>query len=201
MFSQLELICRTLPYLRWEQFVYRPLRLFQYRCYRAFPSLTSRWTRLDQSVSDLPAQTLSQFRQVFETQFSHWHKPAQEVSEQLEQLKRGEFLFLNQAKEIVQPDWNVRYVSHLWNYQFHYQVYIVWLMRAWADNGEVEARQRVGELIESWMATARIGVSDGWDAYPLSLRTVNWIYAYALVAEREPDSSFLARWRTSIFFA
>ena len=199
MLTQLGLICRTLPYLRWEQFVYRPLRLLQYRSYRSLPFLTKRWTRLDQPVSDLPTKTLFQFRQVFETQFSHWHKPAQEAEIQLDQLKRGEFRFLNQAKEIAKPDWIVRYVSHLWNYQFHYQDYVVWLMRAWAKNKDTEARQRAEELIESWMATARIGVSDGWDAYPLSLRTVNWIYAYALAAEREADLLFMARWRTSIF--
>ncbi len=199
MFSQLGLICRTLPYLRWEQFVYRPLRWFQYRSYRAFPLLTRRWTRFDQPVSEIPAKVLSQFRQVFDTQFFHLNQPAPETEKQLEKLKRGEFLFLNQVKEIVEPDWNVRYVSHLWNYQLHYQDYIVRLMRAWVEKEDVDARQCAGELIESWIATARVGLSDGWDAYPLSLRTVNWIYAYTLVAERESDSSFLARWRTSIF--
>ena len=199
MLTQLGLICRTLPYLRWEQLVYRPLRLLQYRSYRTFPFLTRRWTRLDQPVLDFPTKTLFQFRQVFETQFSHWHKPAQEVEIELGQLKRREFRFLNQSKELVKPDWNARCVSHLWNYQLHYQNYIVWFMRAWADKGDDEARRRAVELIESWIATARIGVSDGWGAYPLSLRTVNWIYAYALAAERESDSAFMVRWRTSIF--
>ncbi len=199
MLTELGLISRTLPYLRWEQLVYRPLRLLQYRSYRSFPFLTRRWTRLDQAVSDLSDSTLSRFRQVFDTQFSHWDSPTPEAEKQLEQLKRGEFRFLNQAQEIIGPDWNLRYVSHLWNYQFHYQDYIVWLMRAWAEDKDIEARQRAEDLIESWMATARVGVSDGWDAYPLSMRTVSWIYAYALVEERESDSSFLARWRTSIF--
>ncbi len=199
MLTRLVLIGRTLPYLRWEQLVYRPLRLLQYRSYRTFPFITRNWTRLDRSVSDFPAQTLSLFRQVFETKFSHWNKPAAEAEAQLEQLKRGEFRFLNQAKKIAKPDWNVRYVSHLWNYQLHYQDYIVWLMRASAKKGKDEARGRAVELIESWMATARIGISDGWDAYPLSMRTVNWIYAYALAVESESDPAFQARWRTSIF--
>lgn len=199
MFTQLGLISRTLPYLRWEQFVYRPLRLLQYRSYRALPCLTRRWTRLAPLVSDLPAKTLSQFCQAFDTQFSHWNRPVQETDEQLERLKRGEFCFLYQAKEIARPDWNVRYVSHLWNYQFHYHDYIVGLIRGWVENEDVVAKQRAEELIDSWIATARIGVSDGWDAYPLSLRTVNWIYAYALAAERENDTAFMARWRTSIF--
>jgi uncharacterized heparinase superfamily protein len=199
MLSQLGLISRTLPFLRLEQLVYRPLRLLQYRSYRLFPFLTRRWTRFDQFVPRISANTLSEFRRVFETKLSHFVRPAREAEKQLVQLKCGEFLFLNQPKEITEPDWNVRYVSHLWNYQFHYHDYIVGLMRAWVENDDFEAKQRAKKLIESWITMARVGVSDGWDAYPLSLRTVNWIYAYALLAESEPDSLFLKRWRTSIF--
>ena len=42
--------------------------------------------------------------------------------------------------------------------------------------------ERCRRLIESWIDNARVGQSDGWDAYPVSRRVVNWIYAYTLAA-------------------
>ena len=66
MFSRLGLILRTLPYLRWQQLVYRPIRLTQFRAYRAMPFLTKRWTASDKAIAEIPTSTLSRFRQVFD---------------------------------------------------------------------------------------------------------------------------------------
>jgi uncharacterized heparinase superfamily protein len=199
MLPQFGLMARTLPYLRWQQLVYRPVRLLQYRSYRSLPLLARRWRKPLPPIPSPSTDTLSLFRHCIEAHLSHWHMPAQVREERLYRIKCGQFNFLNQLLEIRDPDWNVRYVSHLWNYQLHYHDYIFGLMQAWAQNADSTARQRAIELIDGWIATTRIGLSDGWDAYPLSLRVVNWIFAYALAVEREIDQAFLARWRTSIF--
>ena len=201
MFARLSLLIHTLPFLRWEQLVYRPIRWGQYRAYRAFPFLTKRWVAIDKPANEISTLTLSTFRQVFDTQFAHWGIPLRQVELRLANLKAGRFTFLNETRELGTPDWNVRYVNHLWNYQLHYHDYVVWLVRDWLERQDEHSWQRARTLIHSWMAQARIGISDGWDAYPLSLRIVHWIYAYTLVAERQPDRAFLAHWRASIFSA
>ena len=199
MLSRLSLILRTLSYLRWQQLVYRPIRLAQFRAYRAMPFLTKRWTASDKAVAEIPTSTLSLIRQVFDTQFAHWAVPLREVESRLTELKAGRFTLLNQTRELPELDWNARYVSHLWNYQLHYQDAVVWLARAFVEGDDAIAWQRGRSLVASWITQARIGVSDGWDAYPTSLRIVHWIYAYVLVAGRETDELFLSNWRASIF--
>src|SRR5262249_14554564 len=67
------------------------------------------------------------------------------------------------------------------------------------EGRERKAWRSAQSLIESWIEQARVRRSDGWDAYPLSLRVVNWIYAYALVAGDCDDRRFLDRWSASIY--
>ncbi|MBI1763084.1 MAG: alginate lyase family protein [Acidobacteria bacterium] len=114
-------------------------------------------------------------------------------------LPENRFTFLNRTLHLPAPDWNRRYESHLWNYQLHYFEFAVWCARVWVERGEPRYWQACRALIESWLAQARPGQSDGWDAYPTSLRIVNWIYAYCLLAEHEAGTEFQTRWRTSIY--
>lgn len=192
------LLFRTLEHLRWEQLAYRPLRVAQFRLYRSFPQLASRQT---QAVPDAVAVSLSSvetIRRVFADSFTHFNTPVAEYDRRLYDLQNSRFTFLNRSLMIDSVDWNRRYNSHLWNYQLHYFDNVVWCANTLAARRDIRGWQVSQALIESWIKTARVGKSDGWDAYPLSLRVVNWIYAYALVAESESDD-FLTRWRTSIF--
>ncbi len=195
----LALVLRTLPYLRWEQVLYRPWRAAQFSLYRAWPRLTARWTSADKVSPFSPPQTIATFRQVFETDLAHLCVPLDAADTRWAGLPEGRFTFLNRTCHLPQPDWNRRYESHLWNYQLHYFEYAVWCARVWAEGGQARHWQACRALIESWMQQARVGVSDGWDAYPTSLRIVNWIYAYCLLAEHEAGSAFQRRWRTSIY--
>ena len=137
-------------------------------------------------------------RSTLESSFPHLNRPLREYDERLAGLLAGRFTFLNRTLELKKVDWNRRYESHLWNYQLHYFGYSLWCARALLARGDERAMRRCQALIESWIEGARIGRSDGWDAYPVSLRVVNWIYAYALVAGRYDDHRFLARWSASI---
>jgi uncharacterized heparinase superfamily protein len=114
-------------------------------------------------------------------------------------LAENRFGFLNRTLTLNPIDWNRRYESHLWNYQLHYFNLVVPCARALVERNDERSWRICQSLIESWISQARIGRSDGWDAYPISLRVVNWMYAYALVAERCADQMFLARWRSSIY--
>jgi uncharacterized heparinase superfamily protein len=200
LLKKLALIGRTVTYLRWEQVAYRLLRLFQFGLYRRLPFTARRWTLPGKTCPEISFEFLCEFRRVFVEQFAHWSVSWQGVASRLSDFESGQFTFLNQKIALPEPDWNKRYISHLWNYQLHYQDYVVWAARAWVENDDALAWLRARQLIESWSTKARIGISDGWDAYPTSLRIVHWLYAYALVAERDSDKEFLQRWRTNIYW-
>jgi len=194
------LLLRTIEHLRWEQIAYRPLRIAQYQLYRRFPRLASPLVEKGRVLA-VSRQTVETIRTVFAESFAHLNVPLADDEQLLADLQDRRFTFLNCAQTLDPLDRNRRYVNHLWNYQLHYFDYAVQSARAaFGKNGRgnIRAWQTCRGLIESWMDSARIGRSDGWDAYPLSLRAVNWIYSYALAAETE-SKDFLSRWRASIF--
>ena len=209
------LLYRTIEHLRWEQLAYRPLRVAQYHLYRRFPylaALAGLGARHSEEGQSLPvsSQTVETLRSVFFNSFQHLTAPITapvDGKQHLTDLQNNRFTFLNRELTLAPSDtvdWNRRYLGHLWNYHLHYFDYALQAAReAFGEKGSSNpeawhAWQACKKLIESWMTEARVGHSDGWDAYPLSLRTVNWIYAYALAANSESEA-FLSRWRASIF--
>ncbi|HYE72928.1 MAG TPA: heparinase II/III family protein, partial [Blastocatellia bacterium] len=197
-FKTVKLLLRSLPYLRREQLLYRPLRLAQFRLYKTFPQTASRYVATPKSTPRPSSQAIEIIRSALKT-FHHFTRPLAEYDSLLANLLEDRFTFLNHTLEIKSIDWNRRYVGHLWNYQFHYFGYAVPCARAFVEHDDANIMQKCQALIESWIDNARIGQSDGWDAYPISLRTVNWIYAYVLLAESYKDREFIARLSTSIY--
>lgn len=197
--SYLLRLWHTIRHLRWEQLLYRPWRMAQYKLYRHVPWLARRWHEPAATVPEVAPAITATFCRVFENSLTHLRAPLEQYDQRLIELRAGRFTFLNRALEPAPLDWNRRYESHLWNYQLHYFNYALWCARAFVERGDHEAMRICQQLIESWTQQARIGRSDGWDAYPVALRLVNWIYAYALVAATYPDQSFLARWRASSY--
>ncbi|MCI0337208.1 MAG: heparinase II/III family protein [Acidobacteria bacterium] len=192
------LLLRTLRFLRWEQIAYRLVRIAQFRFYRAFPRLTSRWTGPQLPAPEIAPDAVEIIRSVFKNFFVHLNTPVDKHDQRLSDLISKRFTFLNRKLEINPIDWNRRYESHLWNYHLHYFDYALWSARDFAECGDERSMKPCRELIDSWIEQARVGRSDGWDVYPISLRVVNWIYAYSLLADRYNDGRFLERWRASI---
>lgn len=183
------LLVRSLPYLRWEQIAYRPLRTLQFWQYRHFPILTSRW-KLDGSGPRPSAEILETIAHVID-QMPHLN-PAADVCDLLcEGLSENRFTFLNETKALEPIDWNSRYVGHLWNYHFHYFDFLL------CCRSDARARAELERLVTSWIDGARVGKSDGWSAYPISLRLVNWIYAFARMRE-QLNPAFASKWQSSI---
>jgi len=67
----------------------------------------------------------------------------------------GRFRFLNQEHTVA--SWNDSHLPKLWLYNLHYFDYPTL------------------ELMERWLAENPPGTGNGWEPYPLSLRTVNWM--------------------------
>jgi uncharacterized heparinase superfamily protein len=171
------------------------LRAAQYWQYRHFPSLIGRWNtdgafkrQLSQSQSS-PSTVETLRRSV--SGFNHLREGAGSCVN-LEGLPENRFTFLNDTHALGEIDWDRRYVSHLWNYHLHY------FEVALCCEEDERARRELSRLVASWIDNARIGVSDGWEPYPLSLRIVNWIYAYSSFSHLL-ERSFVDKWRSSIF--
>lgn len=183
------LLVRSLPYLRWEQIAYRPLRTLQFWQYRHFPFLTSRW-KLDGSGPRPSTETLDTIAHVID-QMPHLN-PAADICDLLcEGLSKNRFTFLNQTKTVERIDWNSGNIGHLWNYHFHYFDFLL------CCQSDARARAELERLVTSWIDGAKVGKSDGWDAYPISLRLVNWIYAFARTSQQLAPA-FATKWQSSI---
>ncbi|NDD63313.1 MAG: hypothetical protein EBZ36_04950 [Acidobacteria bacterium] len=216
---------RTLAPLRREQLIWRPVRMVQRRLYRHLPLLTRRWTDESAVTPAIPPERLEQFRAALTNELLHLQPESESVRRQLEEIAAGRFTFLNQTIDLSRtdgipgqdgPDWNHRHGNHLWNFHLHYFPFITgaaWYLSCEGSEGSeghkgqggrenregwLELFRPVQRLIEDWILNARPGQSDGWEAYPVSVRVVNWIYGYALLARDYPDQRFIDRWRGSI---
>jgi len=81
----------------------------------------------------------------------------------------GDFIFLNKQGTLGSAvDWNAPAQEKLWLYNLHY-----------FDDLNAEAAEERNawhtEMLARWVAENPPGQGNGWEAYPLSLRMVNWI--------------------------
>jgi uncharacterized heparinase superfamily protein len=83
-------------------------------------------------------------------------------------ISASEISFLNHARPLVAGavDWVSAAETKLWRYNLHYFDYLHW---------PVYPAALKSQLIDHWIAANPPTAGDGWEPYPLSLRTVNWI--------------------------
>lgn len=82
-------------------------------------------------------------------------------------LNQDKYLFLNKTEELSFPeDWNNKEFPKLWLYNLHYFEGLL------NDKTSIELKQII---IEKWIEQNPAGYGNGWEAYPISLRIVNWI--------------------------
>jgi len=118
--------------------------------------------------------------------------PAPNVCDVLcEGLSSNRFTFLNATQTLANIDWNNTYVNALWNYHLHYFDFTL------CCHADQRARNELERLVTSWIDGAKVGTSAGWNAYPISLRLVNWVYAFSRV-HRQLEPSFARKLQASI---
>lgn len=82
-------------------------------------------------------------------------------------LSKNSFLFLNEKHTLSFPeDWNSKNLSKLWLYNLHYFDGLL------CPNTHHEIKN---ELIKKWVCGNNKISGIGWEPYPISLRSVNWI--------------------------
>ena len=97
---------------------------------------------------------------------NRWARP---VTKPSVLLRPWVFRFLNQEHDVVSlDDWNNPEWDKLWLYNLHY----------FDELNSADAGDRVSlhrSLLQRWIKENPVGVGNGWEPYPLSLRIVNWI--------------------------
>tara|TARA_B100000795_G_C22806825_1_gene445593 strand:+ start:5164 stop:6798 length:1635 start_codon:yes stop_codon:yes gene_type:complete len=114
---------------------------------------------LKPSINKLPAPNISEVLK----------KPQDFIPCQIKMLDVNCFEFLNSVAKInTAKDWNEGNQDKLWLYNLHY----------FDDLKAIESSKRANwhsHLIERWIAENPPGLGNGWEAYPSSLRIINWI--------------------------
>jgi uncharacterized heparinase superfamily protein len=170
-----------------RQMAYKILFHIRYFLYGCFPNITSRiyFPRHNNFESAPP---------IFLTRLAEDTDPfpGTAIPDGLEELMTGRFQFLNHSHCFAGGvDWHSRDVSHLWRYQLHYFDYALDLGTAYRIGGDRDYYLKFKELVASWCDQNPVGRLDGWHAYTVSIRSVNWIYARELfLPELKKDPVF-----------
>jgi hypothetical protein len=170
--QRVRLTLRTLPFLRWRQLAYRPVRRLQ----ALFPARRlgrePAWrgplllrALLEEGPGDAAVRVAA-----------------------AERVLAGEFEFLDRAERLTRPDWRQRYVSHLWSFHLHYFGYAIDLAWAARLTGRNEFADRLMDLVDSWIGRTEPGRGDGWQPYPTAVRLDHWLRALALLEGRIPPA-------------
>ncbi|MBI1746637.1 MAG: alginate lyase family protein [Acidobacteria bacterium] len=97
---------------------------------------------------------------------------------------RNQFCFLNQTRSFNGAiDWRAEGMPKLWRYNLHYFDYLVDLARAHQRSSDSRFLDKMKQLTSDWINVNPWGLGEGWEPYPVSLRLVNWIKAYVMVAK------------------
>ena len=88
------------------------------------------------------------------------------------------FLNVSGAAVLAATDWDAPGMSRLWRYNLHYFDCL--------RDPQLPRAQKV-QLIDAWIEKVPFGARDAWDAYPVSVRIVNWVkFFIELGPERIP---------------
>lgn len=119
----------------------------------------------------------------------------------IQSLADGEFTFLNRTVHLGRPvDWFPSSEVRLWLYNLHYWHYATALGCSYEQENDPQGYDVFRGLVRDWIAACPVATATAWDAYPTSLRLVNWIRAYRLFAPLlEKDEEFATQLRRSLF--
>lgn len=179
------LYLRTARRLRWRQWVYRPVRLVQSRRPPPLPAATD----------PVDEARLACMAGVWNAAASVDAEPRMASAEA---ARAGTFSFAGTEARLAEVDWTARGPDALWTYHLHYFDAAPDLAFAFRRTGAAVYADAFRRWAGAWMDATRGGRGPGWEPYPLSLRTANWLRARALFGDAlEPG--FRARLDASVF--
>ncbi len=193
----------TLRYLRPSQVVYKPVFMAKYFLFNRHPQM---WGKIYSCRfgSDPRSPDLNNMHFLRGLREQNSYPPFRDNAwnlRQAEKLLQDEFHFLNRSHRFNGTiDWEYRGINLLWCYQLHYFNYAWNLGVAYLENNDRKFYQKFKTIVESWIEQNRLGKLDGWHPYTISLRAVNWIYAYEMFqSEMMQDDKFLHKFLRSLY--
>ncbi|KIL40128.1 hypothetical protein SD70_15755 [Gordoniibacillus kamchatkensis] len=110
-------------------------------------------------------------------------KSIDRLEKEINELIRDTFTFINKTHRFSgSVGWNDPQLPHLWRYNLHYFNYAVKMGCYWhLRQTDKTCYEQFKRLIIDWIEqNSQLGIGDGWHPYTISLRLVNWTYAYEL---------------------
>lgn len=183
---------RTLRPLKAEQVGYRLLHITRGKFERTLPA----WLRYRYAVDPGGVHVRSGFPAALRRRLEAACSPAADEQaacrERWAGLQGGQISFLNAAASFeALPDWHPADRDRLWQLNLHYFEYateVAWLV-ALEGQAYEDAAAWLKSLILDWVESNPVGSAEGWDAYAISLRVVNWMKVYALCGSALQDDA------------
>lgn len=170
----------TIRYLRFAQFVYRFLFEVKFLLYKKSHRL-SQWLYEVRSDDFLHVSQheflLGKKNRILPESL----KDISYIQDHAQDILSHTFNFLNIKKQFVaEIDWHIVSTSRLWRFHLHYFDYVRDLGMAYWLQPNAVYYEKFKFLVTHWIDKNPVGQLDGWHPYTLSLRVVNWIYAWEL---------------------
>jgi len=113
------------------------------------------------------------------------HEELNAVIERAISIANQRFSFLGESVEFADEiRWNNPDVNQLWRYNLHYFDYVRDLLVWAALDNEDTAYATFKRLALSWIENNSFISGDGWHPYTISLRLVNWLFAFPFFSKQ-----------------
>lgn len=100
----------------------------------------------------------------------------------------GRFSFLNRTADYAKGiDWGASGFDRLWRFNLHYFEFGLDLALAYHVTGDHKYAERFKATVSDWIVRSPLGRGDAWHPYPLSLRLINWLWAWYLFGDAIRD--------------
>lgn len=103
------------------------------------------------------------------------------------ELCNNEFTFLNITHKFKgnTVNWTSNGLDKLWLYYLNYFEYLLILIESYYITQDEKYILKAQELINDWIDSTSPGQTNSWEAYPISLRLVNWSYLWEVVVAED----------------
>jgi uncharacterized heparinase superfamily protein len=101
-----------------------------------------------------------------------------------QEVREGRFTFLSRKADFSAGiDWKANGFDRLWTFNLHYFEFGLDLALAYHATRDKQYAERFVAIASDWIVRSPLGKGDAWHPYPLSLRLVNWIWAWHLCGD------------------
>lgn len=101
----------------------------------------------------------------------------------IDEILNNKLTFLNKSLLFSETLWKDANIPQLWRFNSHYFDFIIPLLKNYHKERDMKYYHKTKYFILNWINANVIWSGDGWHPYTISLRLVNWVYAYQIFEE------------------